>query len=433
MDQKAPYERLFHATSTLTDHFPRAGARVLDAFVGAAVGNPLLLATRLNAARRHATVGVPGRILVVADMNIGDAVMLQAALSGLRDFFPLAEIDYVIGRTARTLVDGNPEISTLWPLYTGPHPTAEDHASLSRIARNGAYDLILSFCPFFNCRALCPPNVPTVDYGALAAMLVHNERLGELAHVVHSSHAFVHALFGSTHTPARHEEFRGVTVTLSDDAVAKAQAFMARNAGIGSRPVVLFNPDASSIYTRLPLSAQAALVRRVLATGAALIMGAGHAAPGIEKRVLAELSAAERREVHLLPASVSLDAYAAVVDLADVFITADTGPLHVAAARKMSASGKHVFRNRTAVLALFGATSPRIYGYDSTRPAYMPANQDAPSFTYSSASPCRNLTCINKSAKSCREIRCFDGFDVEDALRGAVAWLSQSSVYRARA
>jgi len=96
-----------------------------------------------------------------------------------------------------------------------------------------------------------------------------------------------------------------------------------------------------------------------------------------------------------------------------VFISGDTGPLHIAAARKVSPTGRHPVRNRTAVLSFFGATPARLSGYDSSQPGFLAANQDAPSWTFVSRSPCRNITCLDKLYKTCRVVRCFEGLDLE--------------------
>ena len=141
------------------------------------------------------------------------------------------------------------------------------------------------------------------------------------------------------------------------------------------------------------------------------------------ERLLATLPTAMQQDVRIVPRSMPLDAYAALIDLADVFVSGDTGPLHLAAARRYARSGHHQFRNRTAVLSFFGATPPRMSGYDSFRPGYLAANQDAPSFCYQAVSPCRNITCVNKLFKTCATPRCFEHVDVDAIASRAAAHL----------
>jgi hypothetical protein len=177
----------------------------------------------------------------------------------------------------------------------------------------------------------------------------------------------------------------------------------------------------------MPLDKQTALLSRIARLDTAVLLGAGQTEAGIGERLLASLPRALRLKVRIVPASLSLESYTALLDLCDVFVTGDTGPLHLAAARKESPSGRHEFRNRTAVMSFFGATPARMSGYDSFQPGYLPANQDAPSWSYTAGSPCRNITCVNKTLKTCRTVRCFDDVDVEGLARLIGAYLRTSA------
>jgi hypothetical protein len=63
----------------------------------------------------------------------------------------------------------------------------------------------------------------------------------------------------------------------------------------------------------------------------------------------------------------SLSLLMALIDRADVFVTGDTGLMHLAVARKEvypEEQNGYVFRNTTKVIALFGGTHPGLFGYD---------------------------------------------------------------------
>jgi ADP-heptose:LPS heptosyltransferase len=408
---------LFRASSALTDRFPQAGAQFLDMIVNASAGNALLQAREL--ARAQATLARVRRfqrLLVVADLNIGDAVMLQSFVAALRDFLPDAEIDYAVSHLARDLVDGR-DTTTLYPVFRGTGvPGSRDAGAVREITDAHRYDVVFNLCPFFPDDAIAPPGTPVVRWTALAALLVRALRQPfAIAHVTAQVHAYVHALFEPLMAPARDRPFTGVSVTLSPEASAGASAFVDTLHADG-RPIVLMNPDASSRFTRLPHSTQTELLRGLLRMPCVVVLGAGHTQPGIEGRLIGALPPRKRKEVRVLPASTPLDTYAAVVDAADVFLTGDTGPLHVAAAHKQARLGTNGFRNRTAVISVFGATPARLYGYASSRRGFLPANQQAPSYVHSADSPCRNLTCINKTVKTCRDVRCFQQLDVQAVL-----------------
>jgi ADP-heptose:LPS heptosyltransferase len=421
----------FAATSRLTEIFPVAGARVLDAILRSIVGSRLL-ATLLargsrSAVRRAARLR---RFLVIPDIHIGDAVLTQSALSAVRDFFPDAEVDYVINRTVAPLIEGTPEASRILPIFSGAHlPTADDVAALRGVIREGDYDLCWSFGSFLDPSDVAPRGLPFVSFMTQAPRLIRNENdTSEINHFSYQFYRFVRGVLGTVAQPVRADRYPGVRTTYSDEAVAQAAQYAAEAGMSPGSPVVMVNPDGACRFTLLPFQQQASLLERLaFATppGTAILLGAGHSWSGVGQRLVDAVPATVRGKLRIIPKQMSLEAYAALMDLADVFITGDTGPLHLAAARRYSRSGHHQFRNRTAVLSLFGATVPRMSGYDSRQPGYLSANQDAPSWCYQAGSPCRNLSCLNKYFKTCRTVRCFEQVDTAALADLVVSYLAQ--------
>ncbi len=417
MENKDLYSNLFHISSVLTDIFPRGGARTLDWSLTHLLGSDRMVKSKLGKdVDRLRNIKRIHKILVFSDLNIGDALFAQASVSALRDFFPAAEIDFVIGAAAQSLVEGNPEVSRLLPEFHGaPFPTQSDFDTVKRISTSRKYDLIFTFSPFFQLKNHFPARDKVFNFTTLASMLIQGERLKSVRnHVVYQTHKFVHDLFSGTIDPLREDEFTGITVTLSDAAVSEAERFLASRHLLDSEGLILLNPDASTRFTRIPVEAQVDLLKRLMSLPHNILLGAGHTDRGIEHRILERLTARERWRITVVPSSLPIDAYAALIDFTDLYISGDAGPLHIAAAHRRSRSGMYEFRNRTAVFSVFGATPARIYGYDSRYPEFFPANQDAPSHIYISPTPCRNITCINKMAKTCKTVRCFELVDVDE-------------------
>jgi ADP-heptose:LPS heptosyltransferase len=123
-----------------------------------------------------------------------------------------------------------------------------------------------------------------------------------------------------------------------------------------------------------------------------------------------------RKKIVVIPRHIPIEAYPALIDDSNMFITGDTGPLHIAAARKVIVNSNNHFRNSTAIVEIFGATSAKIYGYDSFSDEYLSASQDAPSKTFEGFPHCKNLTCIDKIFKKCPEVNCFEGIDTEEVI-----------------
>lgn len=423
---------LFGATSRLTRYFPRAGARLLDMIFRPIVGSSLLSAffTRHNR-RVIRRVKSFRRFLVIPDIHIGDAVMSQAALTALRDFFPEARIDYVVNRTAFPLIEGNPEATRVIPFFSGGmFPTSPNLEALRAMIAGRHYDLVLNFCPYIKDKDISPGEPGVLDFLTNAPTIVRNESLtSPVNHFSSLSYEFVRDLLSLVAEPVRDESFQGVTVTLDDAAVVQARQFAIQSGLSLEDHVILFNPDAASVFTLVPFEAQSRLLRSLAGLRAMIFLGEGITQAGIGQRLKRSLSPRLQARVKIVPADLPLQAFAAFIDLCDVFISADTGPLHIAAARRRSLTGRFQFRNRTAVLGMFGATPARMSGYDSHQPGYLPANQDAPSWAYAAGSPCRNITCLNKLYKTCRSIRCFEEVDVE-GLTGQVRSFLRSLSHR---
>ncbi|MCK4431236.1 MAG: hypothetical protein KAW19_08020 [Candidatus Aminicenantes bacterium] len=191
---------------------------------------------------------------------------------------------------------------------------------------------------------------------------------------------------------------------------------------------ILFNPDTTSQYTFIPFKFQLELLKGILShKKLTLLLNCGYIFKGIEKKLLNEIPSTLREKIVVIPRDIPIDVYAALIDNSDLFITGDTGPLHIAAARKYIVNSDARFENSTAIIGIFGATSAKIYGYDSFSPEYFPAAQDAPSKVFESNPPCKNLTCIDKIFKNCPEVRCFDGLESEQIVSYTHNYLSQIS------
>ena len=349
-------------------------------------------------------------ILVIADLNIGDAVIAQAGIAALRAYCPLADIDFIVHKAAACLIDGNPDITNLYPIFNhAPLPEVEDLHHLFQLCEENPYDLIVTYSPFLRKRKLGKIKQPVLDCAFMETTLVGNQKFpNRLNHVCWQMYHGIHSLLGDFMTHASYELFQGVTVTISPEAISQAHAFLRRHALSGERPLVLYNPDTSSPCTRMPLDDQKYLLQGLLRTEAQVLLGEGHTVPHIADCLLNSLSGRLCQKATVIPAAMSFDAYAVFIDTCDAFITGDSGALHAAAAWKRAKDGRHPFRNRTAVYAVFGATPARMYGYDSLQPGFLPAHQHAPSRTYIAKSPCRNITCIHKMGKTCQSMRCFE-------------------------
>jgi ADP-heptose:LPS heptosyltransferase len=420
MNKEVLYKRLFKLTSILTDYFPKAGARILDFVIGNILGNKILFKIlSLQAKRQVEKVKIFNRFLVVADLNIGDAINCSSGAAAIRKIFPRAEIDYVIKKSTMCLLEGNPDISNLHPVYIGaPYPTESDLLKLAEVARSKEYDIIINFSPLINGKIFGSRNV--VDYSLIAEELVRNEKNKlSINNISVQTYRFITNLFHDFIPPGFNDKFDGPVVYLSDNAAEKAKKF-SRDHGIsGETRVIMFNPDTSAKFTRIPFDIQLQLLKRLSEFNCVILLGAGHSEKDIEQRLIQYLPPEAKEKIIIVNAGFNIDEYTALIDLSDIFITGDSGPLHLAAARKFSRDRRISFRNRTAVFSIFGGTPAKIYGLDSKTPGFFAANQDAVSRVFIGKSPCRNITCINKLAKTCSSVRCFPELNIDEIVSEA--------------
>jgi len=410
---------IFHLTSILTFLFPRTGAKFLDSLVLPILGHRLLVKGifRRNS-RIVKNLRLVQRILVIPDIHIGDAIMMQGAVQAFRDFFPSARIDYVVKKSAASLIIGNPAISHVYPRFVGTSfPTSDDIQCLQELVAENHYDLCFNASSFFDDAKLFSRGQVFLNFMTVAPQLMRNEsdRTGN-NHFLHQSYTFVEKLLLDNGFTRGSKRFGGVQVTLSDEAIQQARAFLEADGVPANKPILFLNPDTASPYTLIPFHYQAKILKEWLKLDCSVLLGASFTHADMSERLLEILSPEEKKMVFQTPHGLPMEAYAALTDTADVFLSGDTGPLHMAAARKVSRSGKLKFKNKTFVISVFGATPARMSGYDSADPLYLPANQDAPSKTYVSESPCRNITCVNKMLKTCEIPRCFEFLDIEGMM-----------------
>ncbi len=413
---------LFGFSSTLTTHFPRAGARLLDASI-----RPLASHRWLDAAfqRRNRAalnkIGTPRSVVVLSDIHLGDALNSQGLVVAARDFFPEAQIHYVVSRAAKPFIEGHPDVSHLWPVYTGsPLPSERDFRAVAELISRTRCEMVVNACPSFVPGRPLPRGPVVLDFLTHTPRLLRNEaEPTEPNHFLFQGHRFLADLFIERWPSRRPRAMPGARILLDDQAVDTADALFDTLRVDQDEPLVLLNPDGASPYTRPPEDLLAAVLRRLVEGGAFVLVGEGHTDRGVGVRLRDRVPALFLDRTRLVPASLPAPAYAALLDRMDAFISGDTGPLHWGASRKISRTGRRLFRNRTAVFSLFGATPARMSGYDSSQSGFLPAWQDAPSAAFQSHATCLNITCVNKLFKTCGTVRCFETcspFSVADAV-----------------
>ena len=366
-------------------------------------------------------------ILVISDLNIGDAINIQVACQTIKQLFPEKEIHYALSKKADTLIAPNPWIDVTIGVFSGNAiPLAKDVHRLKELVKKTNYSLLFNFCPYFDSLTFNGLHKLVLNHYPLTMGIAYNEfRTNKINHLRKNIYEYLIKLFPEE-AKKNNVSFKDVSLFIDNEAMNTARLFLEKNDLVGKNGLVLFNPDASSPYTRLPLNMQVEMIQGLLGSGVDhLLISSGFVFKNVENEILNHLDKKDIGKCTVVPKSFSLSEYVALVDCCDVYVTNDTGPMHMAASRKRDMQG-NLLRNKTAIYSIFGATPARIYAYDSTNSRYLSAPQDAPSRVFVSSSICRNITCINKLSKRCSSVRCFNGLSTQEMASEIVNYLKDN-------
>ncbi|MDD5556501.1 MAG: lipopolysaccharide heptosyltransferase II [bacterium] len=282
------------------------------------------------------------RNIVVRGMNwLGDAVMTIPAVRALREIFPGAAVTMLAPDNLAPLWENEPAVSGVIPF--GRPPSARRKAALIRRLRAGRFDLGVLFPNSFESALwlLLGGVRVRLGYPTCGRRLLLNrpvaERRGRGRHQVHRSMDLARALGPVTVEPVP-------SVAVPAPAARRADELL-RAGGIGTgEPLLGINPGATygsaKCWPPDRFARLAALARDRLGLRAAIVGGA-------DERTLAEeiRAAAGGGAVNLAGGTTIMD-LAAVARRCAVFVSNDTGPMHLAAAVG------------TPVVAVVGPTDP---------------------------------------------------------------------------
>jgi ADP-heptose:LPS heptosyltransferase len=140
---------------------------------------------------------------------------------------------------------------------------------------------------------------------------------------------------------------RDLVLTVPDDARDTAFAALAARGVACGRPLVVVHPGCSMPARAYPWELFAGVIDLLVERLGAIVLLTGvRGEAELVDRIIAAIPASARRSVHAVAGELSFPAFCALIEAADLAITNNTGPMHVAAALK------------TPVVALFALTNP---------------------------------------------------------------------------
>lgn len=348
--------------------------------------------------------GEPRRILLLRLERIGDLLMVMDAIGDARRNWPDAEIDLAVGSWNADLARLIPGVTRLqiadapW-LARGAGATWR--ALLSKAAgwRRVHYDLVINFEPDIRSNLLSwlsgAPRRFGYWTGGGGSLLTSACVYLPLKHVSDNARRLVAKAAGKTGSDQA-ERSTEPRLAPPPDAIARAEALLAG----ASRPIVGVHASGGRESKQWHLDRFAAVARRLAAERGATIVLTGSPA---DRPMVDEVRAA-MGATRVIDAAGELDlpALAALLGRFDVFVTADTGPMHLAAAMG------------TPVVALFGPSHVERYGPLAARQKILRVNL-----------PCSPCGRVRLPPDWCRGHvpDCMDGIQVDAVVKAAVELL----------
>lgn len=292
------------------------------------------------------------KILIIKLSAIGDVVQTLPALEAIKKIHPGAEITWVVGEAAAGILEGHPLIDRLlitrrkaWlKALMDPFAVARGAGNAIHFLgelRSVRYDIAVDFQGLFKSGMLIGLARATRKIGfdrtRELSYLFLNERLPVYDI---EKHALERYLDVARHLGAT-DPSSACTLPIGQEVASigkKIEAMISRG-----RPLVVVNPMARWNTKLWPERRFAELADRLVTERKAVVIFTGsHEDRSVIERILAMTKGSALNWA----GETTLKELAALASLSDLFITTDTGPMHLAAA----AGAK--------VLALFGPTAP---------------------------------------------------------------------------
>jgi heptosyltransferase-2 len=318
---------------------------------------------------------------------MGDVILTTPALAALKARYPEAHLDFVVKQRYRELLQNHPLLNGLFLLSQ-----ENGILSLGRQLRRQHYDIILDLHANLRSRFLTAilPASTKLRYGKRAlrrrAMVRCRYRPPEAPHVVD--------LYLECLRPLGIDVPRDrPRLSLSEDDLKFREEFSREHQLSGPRPLVGLHPGARWPSKRWPAERFARLGRELRERSNAKILVFG----GPEEKDLAYWVADEIGQPAQLALNLSLGQLMALIGGCDLFVTNDSGPMHLGTALGVP------------VVAIFGPTHPML--------GFWPLGEEDTILTAGlSCSPCSlhgERGCPRKNW------RCLEGIHVKDVLRAS--------------
>lgn len=306
-----------------------------------------MIKTRLNS-------GAIKRILVRSTNWVGDAILITPAVRAVRKNFPEAQISILAKPWVAPIFYNNPYVDNIMQYDSaGRHTGWLGKARLIKELRRGRFDLSVLFQNAFEAALLTYlagiPNRLGYDTDGRRALLTHSIRLEPKLKQIHEIDYYLtilkRAFLGL--------DGRDLTLVVTDQERSRAKDILA-NCGItGEEIIVGVNPGSTyGSAKQWPPERYAALCDRIQTLWAARVVIFGGSG---EEPIGSQVSELMKHRCVNLCGKTTLREAVALIEKCRLFVTNDSGLMHVASAFDMP------------LVAIFGSTNPITTGPSGSR------------------------------------------------------------------
>jgi lipopolysaccharide heptosyltransferase I len=335
-------------------------------------------------------------VLIVKLGSLGDVVHALPLVNALRDDLPHVRVDWVVERKFSSLLDGHPAVDEVivFDRVKSAVCTFRSFVKVIRKLRSRHYDVLIDlqgnlkgsaivFLSGCSCRMGFRRGSSRIE--TASTFFTNRKIVEDGAHIIERNLSFAEALGVGWENVS----FR---IPVSVSAREQVESFL-RSENVHEKRLAILHPGVSWVSKKWPLRRYTSLVEAITERfpDAAVVVTTG---PG-EEALGAELKRTCRAEI-VLAGNMSLPKLTALLDRCEVFISSDTGPLHLAAAL-----GKRV-------IGLYGPTDPVRNG------PYGEGN-----FAVSAGKACSGCW-----RRSCRDLSCMNDIDVPEVMEKVSACLA---------
>jgi ADP-heptose:LPS heptosyltransferase len=322
----------------------RTLVRAADAALG-------LFASTARRFARRVRPDQPQRILLLRLERIGDLLMALPAIRDVRTLAPSAEIDLVVGRWNASIAGAVPSITRVitldakWLAREGGGLGMSALLSAARGWRATHYDLAINFEPDIRSNLLLASSGAawTVGWasGGGGPILDEAHEFDPTVHTIDNARRLVRTAFGATAADSARP-----LLAIPDTAVRAAQVRL-RDRASAAAPLIGVHTSGGRAIKQWDPSRFGEVAEALVRTrGATIVLTGTSGERALVDQVRSRLPAAS-----VIDASGDIDLLelAALLQQMDLFVTGDTGPMHLA-----STVG-------TPVVAVFGPSAPHRY------------------------------------------------------------------------